>query len=119
MMGNNIEGASETKRTFSIQENPVLTWKKTERVEEAINQTRRELEVETSEEREITTGSHQIECKSLILLQVNCRIILNKASEFWNLVDTYNPDVIIGTESWLREESNNAEIFRDDNTTCK
>jgi hypothetical protein len=25
------------------------------------------------------------------------------------LVDTYNLDVIIGTQSWLREEINNAE----------
>jgi hypothetical protein len=34
--------------------------------------------------------------------------------DFWNLADTYNPDVIIGTESWLREEISNAEVFRDD-----
>jgi hypothetical protein len=39
------------------------------------------------------------EVKSLALLQVNCRSIYNKALEFWNLVDTYNPDIIIGTES--------------------
>jgi len=31
----------------------------------------------------------------------------------------YNPDVIIGTESWLREEMNNAEVFRDDYTTFR
>jgi hypothetical protein len=54
--------------------------------------------------------------KSLVLLQVNCRSIYNKALEFWNLVDTYNPD-IIGTESWLREEIGNTEIFRADFTT--
>jgi hypothetical protein len=29
----------------------------------------------------------------------------------------YNPDVIIGTESWLRQEVSNAEVFRDDYTT--
>jgi hypothetical protein len=29
--------------------------------------------------------------------------------------DTYNPDVIIGTESWLREEVGNAEVFRERN----
>jgi len=45
--------------------------------------------------------------KSLVLLQLNCRSIYNKALEFWNLVDTYNPDIIIGTESWLREEIGN------------
>jgi hypothetical protein len=36
---------------------------------------------------------------------------------FWNLIDIYNPYVIIGTESWLREEISNAEVFRDDYTT--
>jgi hypothetical protein len=41
--------------------------------------------------------------KSLAVLQVNCRIIYNKAIEFWNLVNTYNPDVIIGMESWLKK----------------
>jgi hypothetical protein len=43
--------------------------------------------------------------------------ILNKSLDFWNLVDTYNHDVIIGTESWLREEISNAVVFRDDYTT--
>jgi hypothetical protein len=31
----------------------------------------------------------------------------------------YNPDIIIGTESWLREEIGNAEIFRVDFTTSR
>ena len=51
-----------------------------------------------------------------VLLQVNYSSICNKILEFWNLIDTYNPDVVIGTESWLSEEINNAEVFRDD---CK
>jgi hypothetical protein len=50
------------------------------------------------------------------LLQVNCRSIYNTILEFWNLVDTYNPDIIIGTESWLRQEIGYAEIFRADFT---
>jgi hypothetical protein len=49
-----------------------------------------------------------------VLLQVNCRSICKKILEFWNLNDTYNPDVVIGTESWISEEINNPEIFRDD-----
>jgi hypothetical protein len=52
------------------------------------------------------------------VLQVNCRSIYKKISEFWNLVDTYNPDVI-GTESWLKEDISNAEIFRADFTTFR
>ena len=35
------------------------------------------------------------------------------------LVDTYNPDIIIGTESWLKEEIGNTEIFRADYTTFR
>jgi hypothetical protein len=50
------------------------------------------------------------------VLQVNCRSIYNKALEFWNLVDTYNPDVVIGTESWLKEDISDAEVFRADFT---
>jgi len=30
------------------------------------------------------------------------------------LVDTYNPDDVMGTESWLSEEIDNAKVFRDD-----
>jgi hypothetical protein len=57
--------------------------------------------------------------KSLTLLQVNYRSIYNKALEFWNLVDTYTPDIIIGTESWLKEEIGNTEILRADFTTFR
>jgi hypothetical protein len=63
----------------------------------------------------ISLGYKQ-EPKSLVLLQVNCRRIYNKALEFWNIVDTYDPDIVIGTESWLREEMGNSEIFRADLT---
>jgi hypothetical protein len=61
-----------------------------------------------------------------MLLQFTCSktnglpsAICNKILEFWNLMDTYNPDVVIGTESWLSEEINNAEIFRDDYITFR
>ena len=50
-----------------------------------------------------TTVEYTPEGKSLVILQVNCRSICNKVLEFWNLVKTYNPDVVIGTESWLHE----------------
>jgi hypothetical protein len=57
--------------------------------------------------------------KSLVLLQINRRSIYIKALEFWNLVGMYNHDIIIGTESWLREEIGNTEIFREDFTTFR
>jgi len=71
-------------------------------------------EVFTKEECVAATVAHISEGKPLVLLQINCRSICNKTLEFWNLIDTYNPDVVIGTESWLSEE-----IFRDDYITFR
>jgi hypothetical protein len=68
----------------------------------------------TSDEWVAMRGAQRIEGNSLVFLQVNCRSIRNKFLDFWTLVDTHNPDVIIGTESWLREEVSNAEVFRDE-----
>jgi hypothetical protein len=61
-----------------------------------------------------TTEDHTPEGTPLVLLQVNCRNICNKILGFWNLIDTHNPDVVTGTESWVSEEINNAKVFRDD-----
>jgi hypothetical protein len=94
-----------------------LVWQTTKTEEERMTQTSRKTEEVTSDEWVATRGAQRIKCISLVLLQVNCRSILNKSSEFWNLVDTYNADVIIGTEPWLREEISNAEVFGDDYTT--
>jgi hypothetical protein len=42
----------------------------------------------TRDEIQTTVPVHKNEGKSLVLLQVNCRSIYNKALEFWNLVDS-------------------------------
>jgi hypothetical protein len=60
-----------------------------------------------------------IEGKQFVLRQVNSRSICNGTGEFRNLIDTYNPDVVIGTKSWLSEEISNAEVFRTDYTTFR
>ena len=60
-----------------------------------------------------------IEGKPVVLLQVNCRSIHKTTLDFWNLIDTYNSDVVISTGSWLSKEINNAEAFRDDYTTFR
>ena len=113
------EGTSERTRRTSTPKKSTLTWKTTERAEGTKNPAMRESEVVSSEECVVRAGSQQIKGKPLVLLQASCRSILSKILEFWNLVDTYIPDVIIGTESWLREEINNAEVFRDDYTTFR
>jgi len=62
----------------------------------------------TAEEKYVAaTVTHISEGKPLVWLQVNCRSICNKILEFWNLIGTFNSDVVIGTEAWLREEINN------------
>jgi hypothetical protein len=66
-----------------------------------------------------TGGAQMIEGNSLVLMPVNCRSILNNSFEFWNLIDTSNPDVIIDTESWLRDDIGNAEVFRGEYTTFR
>jgi len=76
-------------------------------------------EASAEEECVAATVSHLSEGNQLVLLQVNCRSICNKILEFWNLIDTHNPDVVIGTESWLSEEIINAEVFRDDFITFR
>ena len=79
----------------------------------------REVEVGSRVKSVAEASAYRIEGKSLVVFRVNCRTVYNKALEFWNLVDAYNPDVVIGTESWLKEDTENAEFFRDDFTTFR
>jgi hypothetical protein len=76
----------------------------------------RKTEARSGIESVSTASAYRVEVKSLVMLHVNCRSIYNKALEFSNLVDTYNPDVVIGTESWLKEDLSNVEVFRADFT---
>jgi hypothetical protein len=73
----------------------------------------------TRGERLATRETQRIECNSLVLLQVNCRSINNMSSDFWNLIAMYNSNVIVGTESWLKEGISNAEVFRDNYTNFR
>jgi hypothetical protein len=41
---------------------------------------------DTSDECVATGGAQMIVGNSLVLMQVNCRSILNKSLEFWNLI---------------------------------
>jgi len=53
--------------------------------------------VVSREEYVVTAGSQRVEGKPLVLLQANCSSILNRILEFWNLVDTFYTEVIIGS----------------------
>jgi hypothetical protein len=85
--------------TTSTQTHVTAGWKVTESDESTTKPGRRETEDKAEEECVAVTVGHISEGKPLVLLQANCRSICNKFFELWNLIDTYNPDVAIGTES--------------------
>ena len=103
----------------AIQAHMTVAWKMAENDEPTANPERRETEDEAEEERVAVARGHRTKGKPLVLLQVNCRSICNKILEFQNLIDTYNPYVVIGTGSWLSEEINNPEVFGDDYITFR
>jgi len=103
----------------AIQAHMTAAWKMNERDEPTAKPERRNTEHEAEEECVAVARGQRTEGKPMVLLQVNCRSICNKILEFWNLIDTYNPEVVIRTESWLSEEINNAEVFRDDYITFR
>jgi hypothetical protein len=117
--GTSSEGIPEGSRLTAIQETATEAWETAERKTEKRNLARKDTEAGTRVRSAATTALFRREGKPLVLLQLNCRSIYNKALDFWNLVDTYNPVVVIGTESWLREEISNAEVFRSDFTTFR
>lgn len=45
------------------------------------------------------------------ILVVNFQSIKNKKEEVWNMIDTTNTDIILGTETWLRPDILSSEIF--------
>ena len=47
----------------------------------------------------------------LTSLTVNCQSLLAKKESFLSLLDTYNPDIIFGTESWLKPDILSSEVF--------
>jgi hypothetical protein len=118
-VGSSSKGTSGETGTTSSQVHLVAGWKMAWSDNPTTKPGKRETEEKTEEKRAMATMGHISENKRLVLIQVNCRSICNKSLEFWNLIDTYNPDVVIGTESWLSEEINSTEIFRDDYITFR
>ena len=47
----------------------------------------------------------------LTSITVNCQSLLAKKESFLNLLDTYIPDTVFGTESWLNPDVLSSEVF--------
>jgi len=116
MVGSEFTGETSEGST---QKHMTAGWKMAESDEPITKPERRETEDKAEEESMAARVGHISGSKPLVLLQVNCRSICNKILEFWNLIHTYNPDVVIGTESWLNEEINNAKVFMGDYITFR
>ncbi|KAJ8026320.1 RNA-directed DNA polymerase from mobile element jockey [Holothuria leucospilota] len=51
--------------------------------------------------------------ETLKIVTVNCQSVKGKVRELANLIQTTDPDIILGTESWLNSSISNGEIFPD------
>jgi hypothetical protein len=119
VVGTSSEGKYEETGMKTIQEHFTSAWKAAESDTETTDVARREIEDETKKECLAATVAPKTEGKLLVSLQVNCRSIYKNTLDIWNLTDTCNPDVVIGTESRLSEEISNADVFRGDYTTSR
>lgn len=52
----------------------------------------------------------------LRVVVLNCQSVVNKKASLAQMMDRTKPDIVIGTESWLKTKHNNAEIFPDNFT---
>ena len=64
----------------------------------------------TSTPRKVAPQKNQSQPK-LKILNLNCQSIVNKVQEFWALVETEKPDIVVGTESWLHPGISDSEVF--------
>lgn len=55
----------------------------------------------------------------LRLLNVNCQSVVNKKEHLHALIDSVKPDIITGTESWLKPDVLDSEIFPPDFTVYR
>lgn len=48
------------------------------------------------------------------IIVVNCQSFRNKKHELGNIVESTQPDIVIGTESWLHKDIQSSEVFPND-----
>ena len=60
----------------------------------------------------IQRSSKQRDDIPLKVLIINCHSILDKKPELENLIETTQADIILGTESWLKDDHLSTAIFR-------
>ena len=53
----------------------------------------------------------QSQVTNLRIVAINFQSVFAKKEEFWCLIDAAKPDVIIGSETWLKPDISDSEIF--------
>ena len=61
--------------------------------------------------RAINQIGHTSTRKTIKVLNLNCQSFVNKKAEFYALLEYHDPDIVIGTESWLRGKHLDSEYF--------
>jgi hypothetical protein len=59
----------------------------------------------------INDSTNKTFINKLKIICINCQSIINKKLEFQCLIEKEKPDIVAGTESWLKTEHYNNEIF--------
>ncbi len=58
-----------------------------------------------------SSTSRVVKINKISVMTINFQSVKNKAAELAICLNTYKPDILIGTESWLSEDVSNSEIF--------
>ena len=58
-----------------------------------------------------STGNHTNEAILLSSLVLNCQSLVSKKESFMNLLDLHHPDIVFGSESWLKPNILSTEVF--------
>ena len=58
-----------------------------------------------------TTTTQRHAHKPLKIININFQSIKNKTAELGNVISTHDPDILIGTETWLNHTTTDNEIF--------
>ena len=58
-----------------------------------------------------STGGDDLTITYIYKIVINCQSLKSKQAIFGCFVDTHNPDIIFGTESWLSPSISSSEVF--------
>ena len=58
-----------------------------------------------------STSYHSLSRDNIKLININCQSVTSKKAKFLAVLEDEDPDIVVGTESWLSPEHNSSEVF--------